>query len=510
MQKSTTCQTGRANGRPQIEPILKLATFKVYSLLMMKSVLFFATILLCFTSASAQVNLNNGLTACYALDGNAIEPISGLTGTLSGPTPTVNRFNAPNSALYFNGINQFIELPDNPLLKPANAMSFSCWLYGTQLSNFYIMLTLNNLGSNFEAYELCVDPSLTFMSRKVGPSGLNQVNSTTQYTTNTWYHLAITIDNSFVKLYVNGQLEASTAATFNGFDYQAGKKVMLGASNEWYDGPFKGILDNSRFYDRAINAAEVLALFNTDPSCQAGPNAVISAPSTVCVGATVQFTNASTNNPTQLQWTMPGSALPASTSQNPQTMYATAGTYTVSLLASNAVGSSTTSTIINVLPAPSIAAAATKTLVCLGANFMVTGSGAATYTWQPGNSNSQTTFISLFSSTTLTLTGTGANGCSSVTYLPIQVQVCEGIDELGSAAEFAMSYNLAAKEVLIQTAYRKKSELRLYAYDAKLLATYDISNQSSTSLSTAELAAGIYLLVLETEAGSSAKKLIVQ
>lgn len=476
----------------------------------MKAVVFFAVMALFLGQVFAQVNLTSSLTACYALDGNAVEPISGLTGTLAGCTPTVNRFNAANSALHFSGQVQFVELPDNPLLKPANAMSFSCWLRGTLLTDAYVLFTENSMGSFFEAYELCIDPTLTFMSRKAGPSGINQVNSTTQFATNTWFHVVITIDNSFVKIYVNGQLEDTTPSTFAGFDYVPGKKVVIGATNSWYDKPFQGTIDNVRFYNRTINAAEVLALYNTDPPCStAGPIANISVPSPICVGTTVQFTDASTNNPTQWTWSMPGSAMPSSTQQNPQTIYSSAGVYTVTLLASSGAGTSTTSTTVTVLPAPIISAAASKSLICRGSFVTVTASGATSYTWQPINAVTAATVVSLLSNSTLTVIGTGTNACKGVAYLPIQVQICESIDDVQSQLGFDVIYNASKKELSLYNAGAPKAMVSIYSYDLKLLKQIRAGENVDATVSTEDLPLGIYILVIETDRGKATKKLFL-
>lgn len=219
----------------------------------------------------AQVNLSSGLTACYALDGNATEPVNNLNGTTSAVSPTVNRLGNATSALYFNGsTSSYVELPETPLLKPANALSFSCWIKTPTYIDQYILFTRNSLSAFFEAYELCIDPSLHFMTRKSGPTGMDMVVSTTPLTINTWFHLVITIDNSFVKLYVNGVLDGSTTSSFNGFDYVSGKKTYLGITNEgMYDMPFTGTMDNIRFYSRTISAADVSALYSQDPTCAA-------------------------------------------------------------------------------------------------------------------------------------------------------------------------------------------------------------------------------------------------
>src|SRR5688572_22420249 len=96
---------------------------------------------------SAQTTLNTSLTACYSLNNNANDPISGLNGTVSAVTPTVNRFNSPSTAYYFNG-SSHIRLPDNPLLKPANAVSFALWVKPTFNGGTHIIYTRNNLFSD--------------------------------------------------------------------------------------------------------------------------------------------------------------------------------------------------------------------------------------------------------------------------------------------------------------------------------------------------------------------------
>lgn len=68
--------------------------------------------------------------------------------------------------------------------------------------------------------------------------------------------------------------------------------------------------------------------------------------STVLVGQTVVFTDLSTNNPTQWEWTiLPNTfayvSATSATSQNPQVQFAAAGTYSIGLKATNSVGDGT-------------------------------------------------------------------------------------------------------------------------------------------------------------------------
>ncbi len=217
--------------------------------------------------------LSTSLTACYALNANGTEPINNLTGTLSAVTPTLDRFGNPNSAFYFNGTtSSYIELPDNPLLKPANAISFSAWIKPNTVGVKHILFTKNSQSSNFEAYCLSINPSPTpgafiFRFNKANSSQNLVIDGTTSIVANTWYHVVFTSDNSVSRIYVNGVWEGAGVTTFPGFDYVPGKKVYLGVSNESFNLPFNGTIDNARFYNRALSAVEVNQLYLTDPAC---------------------------------------------------------------------------------------------------------------------------------------------------------------------------------------------------------------------------------------------------
>jgi hypothetical protein len=205
--------------------------------------------------------------------GNANDVVNNLNGTLTAVTVTADRNSIPNEALYFNGTGTcHVELPDNPLLKSAQAVSFSAWIRSDSLpmGTSYILYTNNGNFSDFEAYALITFPTFNghrFRVVKADQVNLATVDSSTPVTLFTWYHVVFTMSNTQSNLYVNGILENTTNYNF-GFAYVAGKKVYLGATNEsQYYQPFKGAMDNIRFYNRVLNAAEASALYNTDPRC---------------------------------------------------------------------------------------------------------------------------------------------------------------------------------------------------------------------------------------------------
>ncbi len=170
---------------------------------------------------------------------------------------------------------------------------------------------------------------------------------------------------------------------------------------------------------------ETQAGFITVTSCTAAPvtSFTASTPS-VCVGATVTFTDNSTNNPTSWNWTFAGGTPATSTAQNPIITYSTPGTYSVSLTATNGVGSNTSTqnnyiTVVN-CPAPVASFTTSSNAICEGDCITInnTSISGTTYAWTfnggtPSSSTSQNPGTICFNSTgtyTIDLVVTNASG----------------------------------------------------------------------------------------------------
>ena len=79
--------------------------------------------------------------------------------------------------------------------------------------------------------------------------------------------------------------------------------------------------------------------FNSVQSGNAPVAAFTGAPTTICAGDSVAFTDQSTNNPTMWSWTFTGATSVSSMVQNPTIVYPTSGTFDVKLVVSNGSGS---------------------------------------------------------------------------------------------------------------------------------------------------------------------------
>jgi PKD repeat protein len=388
-------------------------------------------LLFCHLSAVSQVNLTSSLTACYALDGNAAEPVNSLTGTLSAVSATVDRFNTSASALEFAGTpSSIVRLPNSVLLKPA-AVTVSGWYRASLLpSSMMLVFAKNIYFSYFTAYSLCIQDLANghrFTVYRQNGSGNNFVTSTTTVSANSWYHVTFSIDQSNMRLYVNGVLEQTLAATITAFNYDSTREVILGGSNELnFNEPYSGSIDNLRFYNRVLNAAEVSALYSQDPFCgiPTPPVTGFSASTLqLCAGNSLTLTDQSTNNPTSWNWQISGSSTFSSSLTNPVISFPNPGIHFITLNTSNGAGpgNSVTQTIV-VHPNPTVNVVSSQVPVCLGSSVSLQASGAPSYSWN-GQAGPSSMTIYPQSNVTFTVTGIDANGCtaSAVFVQPVAV-----------------------------------------------------------------------------------------
>lgn len=311
---------------------------------------------------SASQNLTNKLQACYPFNNNAqnfAATGSPLNGTLTNVGSTTGHTGSSNSAYRLNGsVGSYIELPDHPGLK-SDSVFFSGWfridsLPGINFPNLeYLVYTSNGCTSNFEAYSLHIyyEASVSnhvFCLSKCGSNCGNkpQIISLVTPVVSNWYHVCFYITNSVMKLYVNGVFQSSVNHNVP-FGYQAGKNVFLGVTNESnFNHPFKGAIDNVRFYNRELSQQEITQLYVQDPTCVELPTPVSTFSASqkkICSGGSITFTDQSLNAPTSWNWQFQGGNPASSTVSNPTVSFPGPGIYTVSLAASNASGSGNSS-----------------------------------------------------------------------------------------------------------------------------------------------------------------------
>ncbi|OUV76109.1 MAG: hypothetical protein CBC83_01085 [Flavobacteriales bacterium TMED123] len=144
------------------------------------------------------------------------------------------------------------------------------------------------------------------------------------------------------------------------------------------------------------------------------PPIVTSSPNTsICLGESTILT---ASGAMQYNWS-PATTLSSATGSSVSATPTTNITYLVTGIDANAC-SATASTMVNVLPLPTLQISPTSAAICDGENIALTGSGALTYLWSPAlglNTTSGNTVVATpNTSTTYTVTGTDINNCSDV------------------------------------------------------------------------------------------------
>ena len=135
----------------------------------------------------------------------------------------------------------------------------------------------------------------------------------------------------------------------------------------------------------------------------------------ICKNNSIAFTDLTSNTPTSWSWSFPGGTPSTSTAQNPTITYNTAGTYSVTLTATNANGSDaeTKTSYITINNTPTLNLTPTNVL-CFGGSTgsitaAATGAGGYTYAWTGQSSTSSV--LSNLAIGSYTCTVTDVNGC---------------------------------------------------------------------------------------------------
>ncbi len=203
--------------------------------------------------------------AYYALDDGsgttAVDSISGRNGTLNGPawgTGTVS------GALQFGGVNDYVSIADHAAFQVTGAMTIAGWIKGTTWPNNsdWASIILRKGDSNPNNWELEVNLGKVVMV--LDDYDAYGIRGNTTLANNAWYHVAGTWDGEYVRVYVNGVLDNTPTARAAPIGTDT-RDVYLGGrilSTDVTD----GMVDDVRFYSRALTAAEIAALANMSSS----------------------------------------------------------------------------------------------------------------------------------------------------------------------------------------------------------------------------------------------------
>jgi hypothetical protein len=190
---------------------------------------------------------------------------SGTTSDSSGAGRTATIVGAPSltmgvydQALSFNK-SSYLLVNNAPALNLSNQITIAAWIKPTTSGTQYVVRKGRQDATDGYELSLSSDGKVFVRFNQASSGDAFRVNSTSKYPTNgsTWLHVVATYDGATIKLYINGVLQGSKTATFQIASNSL--PLAIGAQDDGYRG-FAGAIDGVKLFNRALTAAEIVAL----------------------------------------------------------------------------------------------------------------------------------------------------------------------------------------------------------------------------------------------------------
>jgi len=235
----------------------------------------YSTILVLLSTAVFGQFITDGLLLHYKLDGNAIDQsTNGFDGTVSGASSVNDANGNAGSAYFFDGVDDFIDLPNDPALKPSIPFSYMVKfehldLVGNQMftsdfqeNNYYGTWTLLSADGTGRV-------TLSFGGGlgNTDPNNRRTKLSNGTVVTQKWYRLTFVVRGATdMDVYIDcadaGGTYAGTGSTqiaYSNVPGSIGRKDAHTGLPPYY---FNGTMDDFAFWDRALSQPEVVSLCN--------------------------------------------------------------------------------------------------------------------------------------------------------------------------------------------------------------------------------------------------------
>lgn len=194
-------------------------------------------------------------------------------GTLMPASPDWTSDGKINGALDFDGIDDYVEIPDDPTLDITDEITIMAWLYSESwdedsypspddtTENGIITKAGDEDWGVWNLHYKTTDEGFRFEVSLDG-TGVSVFEETPSTSLNTWYHIAGVYDGSEIILYINGVPSDSAPAT--GLIDTNNEPLRFGKQFWWDDhySMWDGKIDEVKIYSRALSDAEIQAEFD--------------------------------------------------------------------------------------------------------------------------------------------------------------------------------------------------------------------------------------------------------
>lgn len=244
-----------------------------------------------FSNGCSNPDVTSNIVSSFSFSGNANDAsVNANNGIVYGATLTADRFGNANSAFSFDGVNNYIEIPNSSSLQfTSNLQTISFWMKIPSIPNpinehalFEKMdqhLSADPSGNSAEGFKISFAPSGDIYYSIKSGSGSNWssvILPNNLLTANQYYNIVFTNDNDSLRSFLNGvninsvKTSAGTVIGANNSSLLIGKELWTsnGANMDY----FNGILDDITIYERALSPCDIDSIYNMTNPITSGIN----------------------------------------------------------------------------------------------------------------------------------------------------------------------------------------------------------------------------------------------
>ena len=205
-----------------------------------------------------QDEIQANLISYWKLDGDATDSAGTNDGTIYGATPTTGQV---GGAMYFDGVDDYISVPDNPSLDITGEITLTCWTKLLSRDTSELQMSFGKHGAYTIYAESHIDGGTgNWKGQITGSEG--SLYGTTKLETGQWYHLAVTYDGQTIKVYLDGQLEGQKSFT-SGIG-TSNYNLSFGNEENTMSYFLHGMLDEIMLFDSALPAEKIEAMYQAE------------------------------------------------------------------------------------------------------------------------------------------------------------------------------------------------------------------------------------------------------
>ena len=179
----------------------------------------------------------------------------GNDGTVNGAT--FNRTGGKIGGAYeFDGVDDYVEVPNSASLNITNEITIEAWIKPASFTDYDAIVANFEYPTNPEGYSFRVHSDNHLVWRAV-LSGDNSysITSDSTMTIDNWYHVVLTHDASYTRLWINGNLDKEDNP--GGTIVNLGKVLMIGWDDYAADRVFNGSIDEVKIYNYSLSGDQI-------------------------------------------------------------------------------------------------------------------------------------------------------------------------------------------------------------------------------------------------------------